>query len=766
MRLFTTLFCAAAVAASLCAKPETFTVGKGAFLLNGEPFVVKAAEVHYPRIPEPYWEHRIQMCKALGMNTICIYVFWNFHERAPGDFDFSGNADVAKFCRLAQKHGMYVIVRPGPYVCAEWEMGGLPWWLLKKEDIRLRTNDPYYLERVGLFLKRLGRELAPLQLARGGNIIMVQVENEYGAYAADKSHVSNIRDLVRAAGFTDVPLFQCDWTSTFKRNGLDDLLWTLNFGTGADIDGQFRALKEARPDTPLMCSEYWSGWFDHWGRKHETRSADVMVKGIGDMLDRNISFSLYMTHGGTTFGWWGGANNPAYSAMCSSYDYDAPINEAGHVTPKYEKLRALLQKHAKAPLPEPPAPPPVVTVPTFALDRAVSLFDTLPAPKSTEAIRPMEAFDQGWGAILYTTELPRAAKKGETLAIDEVHDWAQVFADGNLLARLDRRKKEFSFTLPTNLPAGTKLDILVEAMGRVNFGGSIHDRKGITNQVKLGNDVLTGWQVFNLPPEHAFVAAKAAKAGAHPTGPAYWVGAFDLDKVGDTFLDMRDWGKGMVWVNGIALGRFWEIGPQQTLFLPGCWLRKGRNEVIVLDLKGPRAATLRGLDKPILDRLRGNLSDTHRKPGQDLDLAGETPALEATLKAGGGWHALTFAKPAKGRHLCIEVRSTQRPDPAAIAEIELLGPDGKPLPREDWRAIYADSEETRSGNSTADKVYDLQESTFWQTAPDAKAPHAIVIDLGATAEASGFRILPRAEKGAPGQPKDIRVFLKAVPFRL
>ena len=732
--------------------------------------VVKAAEIHYPRIPEPYWEQRIESCKALGMNTICLYVFWNLHEQEEGKFDFTGNKDIAKFCRLAQKHGMYVIVRPGPYVCAEWEMGGLPWWLLKKQDVQLRSLDPYYMERVGIFMKEVGKQLADLQITRGGNIIMVQVENEFGSYGTDKPYVSAIRDLVREAGFTDVPLFQCDWSSNFTNNALDDLLWTVNFGTGANIEQQFKKLKELRPETPLMCSEFWSGWFDHWGRKHETRDAATMVSGIKDMLDRNISFSLYMTHGGTTFGWWGGANNPAYSAMCSSYDYDAPISEAGWLTPKYYQLRDLLQQYLPAgqTLPEPPEAFPVIKVPAITEWEVAPLFDNLPEPKQTESVKPMEQFDQGWGSILYRTTLKEDIEG--TLHLDEMHDWAQVFADGQLLGRLDRRQGEFTLLLKSPLKKGTQLDILVEAMGRVNFDKSIHDRKGITEKVEVITDgkatELKDWSVYSLPPFYEFVSNKNYQKGQAVNGPAYYRATFHLDKTGDTFLDMQTWGKGMVWVNGHAMGRFWEIGPQQTLFLPGCWLKQGRNEVIVLDLKGPRAATLRGLDKPILDQLRGNLSDTHRKPGQNLNLAGETPVLEATLSAGGGWQAIAFAKPAKGRHLCIEIRSTQQPGSAAIAEIELLGPDGKPLPREDWRAVYADSEETRSGNSTADKVYDLQESTFWQTAPDAKAPHAIVIDLGADVEATGLRLLPRAEKGAPGQPKTIRAFLKDTPFHL
>ena len=247
---------------------EEFAVGKNTFMLNGKPFVVKAAEVHYPRIPRPYWEHRIKMCKALGMNTLCLYVFWNIHEQQEGVYDFTGQNDVAEFCRLAQKNGMYVIVRPGPYVCAEWEMGGLPWWLLKKKDIRLRERDPYFMERVRLFEKEVGKQLAPLTIENGGPIIMVQVENEYGSYGEDKPYVSEIRNIVRQSGFDKVTLFQCDWSSNFTRNGLDDLIWTMNFGTGANIDEQFRRLKELRPESPLMCSEFWSGWFDKWGARH------------------------------------------------------------------------------------------------------------------------------------------------------------------------------------------------------------------------------------------------------------------------------------------------------------------------------------------------------------------------------------------------------------------------------------------------------------------------------------------------------------------
>lgn len=750
-------------------KPHRFEVGNQTFLLDGKPFIIKAAEMHYTRIPAEYWEHRIQMCKALGMNTICIYAFWNIHEQRPGEFDFKGQNDIAEFCRLAQKNGMYIMLRPGPYVCSEWEMGGLPWWLLKKKDIQLRTNDPYFLERTKLFMNEIGKQLADLQAPRGGNIIMVQVENEYGGYAVNKEYIANVRDIVRGAGFTDVPLFQCDWSSTFQLNGLDDLLWTINFGTGANIDAQFKSLKEARPDAPLMCSEFWSGWFDHWGRKHETRDAETMVSGLKDMLDRNISFSLYMAHGGTTFGHWGGANCPPYSAMCSSYDYDAPISEAGWATPKYYKLREMLMQYADSAqvIPDVPQAYPLIEIPAIRFEETACLFENLPEPKEAEEVKPMEDFDQGWGTILYRTTLPEV-KEGTVLLIDEVHDWAQVYADGKLLGRLDRRRSENSLTLPA-LKAGTQLDILVEAMGRVNFDYAIHDRKGITEKVELlteeSRKELKGWQVYSFPTDADFAAQKDFRKGNKAEGPAYYRASFNLKETGDVFLDMQTWGKGMVWVNGKAIGRFWEIGPQQTLYMPGCWLKKGKNEIVVLDLLGPDKAEIKGLKQPILDMLRSEEPLTHRKEGENLNLKNEKPVAAGEMAAGNGWQEVKFSRPVKGSYFCLEALNAQDgKETASIAELYLLDENGQTLSRQNWQIDYADSESTSWGNFTADKVYDLQESTYWSTSRGANYPHSLVIDLKEDCTISGFRYLPRAEENAPGAIKAYKVYVKDKPF--
>lgn len=754
----------------------TFEIGDRAFLLNGEPFVIKAAELHYPRIPKPYWEQRIKMCKAMGMNTICLYIFWNYHEPEEGKFDFSGQKDIAAFCRLAQENGMYIIVRPGPYVCAEWEMGGLPWWLLKKKDIKLREHDSYFMERVQLFMDEIGKQLADLQISRGGNIIMMQVENEYGSYGVNKPYVAAIRDMVRKAGFTDVPLFQCDWNSNFENNALDDLLWTMNFGTGANVDDQFKRLKELRPNTPLMCSEYWSGWFDHWGAKHETRSADDLVNGLKEMLDKNISFSLYMTHGGTSFGHWGGANFPNFSPTCTSYDYDAPINESGKPTQKFYAVRDLLAGYLpeSETLPEIPDTIPVISIPTIAMTEIAPIFDNLPQSKQSDDIRPMEMYDQGWGSILYRTTLPETCDESQSLLITEVHDWAQVYLNGKKLATLSRLKGEGIVKLPP-VKKGDQLDILVEAMGRMNFGKGIYDPKGITEKVELQRENvkevqrLQNWQVYNLPIDYNYVSNLNYRKGNDAQGmPAYYRATFTIAEVGDTFLSMLNWSKGMVWVNGHALGRYWEIGPQQTLYLPGCWLKEGENEIIVLDMAGPVKPETEGLRQPILDMQRGNGAYAHRKMGETLDLSQETPVYEGTFKEGNGWQHISFGREIPTRYFCLEaLNAHDGGDYAAIAELELLGIDGKPVSRQHWKVLYADSEETDAANNVATNVFDKQESTYWHTNYSSlkpKFPHQIVIDLKEEKVITGFSYLPRAEAGKPGMIKDYKVYLQLNPF--
>lgn len=601
---------------------KTFEVGEGSFLLDGKPFVVKAGEVHFPRIPREYWEHRIQMVKAQGMNTVCIYVFWNFHEPQPDQFCFEGQADVRAFVKLCQKHGLYVIVRPGPYCCAEWEMGGLPWWLLKKKDIKLRSLDPYFMERVRKFESALAGQLADLQLSKGGPIIMVQVENEFGGYGTDKPYVSAVRDVLREVGWTDVPLFQCDWSSNFEQNALDDLLWTMNFGTGSNIDSQFRRLKELRPTTPLMCSEFWSGWFDNWGRAHETRDAKDMVAGLREMLQKNISFSLYMVHGGTSFGHWAGANSPGYQPDCTSYDYDAPISEAGHPTPKFDELRAMLQKFSDKALPPVPAMFPVISFPKIELTEFAPIAYGCGGLCTTENQNNLtfEYNNLGWGSMFYITRLP-AVPVPSTLTLD-AHDYAQVFINDRFVGRLDRRVRETTLTLPPTRE-GDVLRILVEATGRINYGRAIKDFKGIVGDVTLHyadeTVTLTGWERFPIPDDYeqavwALEGFSGRRVDEYHEGFAdevkifgkrgYYRGTFNVKSRGDTWLDMSSWGKGQVYVNGHAIGRFWEIGPQQTLYVPGCWLKRGQNEIVVLDVIGPQASVIEGLDHPILDNLR------------------------------------------------------------------------------------------------------------------------------------------------------------------
>ncbi len=752
-------------------KAGSFVAADKTFELNGKPFVVKAAELHYPRIPRPYWEHRIKMCKALGMNTICLYVFWNIHEQQEGVYDFSGNNDVAEFCRLCQKNGMYVIVRPGPYVCAEWEMGGLPWWLLKKKDIRLREDDPYFLERVKLFEQKVGEQLAGLTIQKGGPIIMVQVENEYGSYGENKAYVSAIRDIVRNSGFSDVALFQCDWSSNFTKNGLDDLIWTMNFGTGADVEREFRPLSEIRPSSPQMCSEFWSGWFDKWGARHETRPADDMVAGIDTMLNRGVSFSLYMTHGGTSFGHWAGANSPGFQPDVTSYDYDAPINEQGQPTSKFFTLReTMLKYNGGQPLPSvPKSPMPFISIPEFEFSDYRQLGAGVDSVADNSSPLTFEDMDMGWGSMIYETHI--SGVSGDATLTADVHDFAIVYVDGKYAGKIDRTRNEKSLSL-LSIHDGSRLTMVVEGMGRINFGRAIKDFKGIIGDVSVstssGDCDITitprQWTCLSLPdsPEQAKEAFnQVARASLRLTTRAgYYRATFNLKKVGDTFLNMEAFGKGQVYVNGHALGRFWSIGPQQTLYLPGCWLRKGKNEVIVLDVVGPKGESLPtafAQNHPELDKLNLEKSSKHNAPGDRPDLNSATPALQSSFAPGNGWQTLALASPAKGRYVAIECLSAHSDaKQMAVAEIYLRDADGNRLPRANWVARYADSE---NGNHTLDKAFDLQESTYWQSEAGSAAPHLIVIDLGEAQSVSAIEYLPRMENGAPGSVSDFRLFV-------
>lgn len=766
--------CLAGGSGAYAAECGSFGSGDGVFLLNGEPFVVKAAELHYPRIPREYWEQRIQLCKALGMNTVCLYVFWNAHEPTPDSFDFTGQNDLREFVRLCDRNGMKVILRPGPYVCAEWEMGGLPWWLLRKKDIRLRESDPYFLERVDKFQNAVAAQVGDLTIADGGPIIMVQVENEYGSYGTDKEYVGRIRDMLRRNFGDKVTLFQCDWSSNFLNNGLDDLIWTMNFGTGADIDQQFAPLKEVRPHSPLMCSEFWSGWFDKWGANHETRPASDMIAGIDEMLSKGISFSLYMTHGGTNWGHWAGANSPGFAPDVTSYDYDAPISESGQPTEKYWMLRDVLARYMdgqeQTPLPELIEP---IAIPAFEFTEVAPLWSNLPEAKTDSVIRTMEEYDQGFGSILYRTALPPLGAPA-VLTVSDPHDFAQVFVDGRYIGKLDRRNGEKELTVPS-CAAGARLDILVEAMGRINFGRAIKDFKGITENVTLTTthdgqtrtEELRDWQVFNIGDSYGTYAAMdylpvseaTAADGCLPAG-AYRA-TFEVGRPSDTFLIFETWGKGLVYVNGHPLGRIWEIGPQQTLYMPGCWLREGENEIIVFDIVGPRQARSEGLAEPILDRLQLSGPQKHRTEGQELDLSAETPALSGTFRRGNGWQEVRLDVPQRGRYICLEAVSPAGDGgTAAIAELYVLDENGGRLSRETWTALYADSEATATGNHTADKIFDLQESTYWSTEPGKPYPHQVVIDLGAPQTISGIQYLPRMESDTPGAIAAYRLYLK------
>lgn len=736
---------------------HTFAIGTNSFLLDGKPFQIRCGEIHAARIPREYWRNRLQMAKAMGLNTVCAYLFWNQVEQRPGQFDWSGQADAAEFCRIAQEVGLWVILRPGPYSCAEWEMGGLPWWLLKEDGVQLRTRDPRFLAPAKNYLQEVGRVLGPLQITRGGPILMVQVENEYGSRGDDTAYMGDLRQGLIDAGF-NVPLFDCDPPNDLKKGHRSDVFPVVNFGS--DPRGGFKTLREILPQGPLMCGEFYPGWFDTWGEPHHFGNTPRYLADLQYMLANGESFSIYMVHGGTTFGLWSGADRP-YKPDTSSYDYDAPISEAGWPTPKFFKTRELFSKYLLPgeTLPDVPATNAAITFAPVKMTERAPIFDNLPEAISDTEARPMEKYDQGYGCILYRTTIEPGP--AAVLSARAVHDFGFVFLDGKRAGVLDRRSGDCSVRLPERKKAAT-LDILVEAMGRVNFGPENYDQKGIHGPVKLGDANLTGWQVFPLPLDAPMINGLKYSDAKKP-GPAFWRAAFDLEKPGDTFLDMRPWGKGVLWVNGHCLGRYWNIGPTQTAYAPGCWLHAGKNEIIILDLTGPKQPVIAGLDHPILSSLHPeNDFVSAPRPKAKLRLAKATPVLTAQFTPGSQTQEIKFPAPAMGRYFCLESLSAfDHKAYAAIADLDLLDEFGKPYSHESWTIAYVDSEERQKEDGSAKNAIDGQTASYWHTqwgAAQPNHPHYLVIDLGKSETIFGFRYVPRQGKES-GRIKDYRIYV-------
>ena len=584
-----------------------FSLGHHEFLLDGKPFQIISGEMHPARIPREYWQQRIRMAKAMGCNTIAVYVFWNYHEPEPGHFDFTtGNRDIAAFIRLCKAEGLWVLLRPGPYVCAEWDWGGLPPWLLKIPDIAVRCRDPRYMSAVSSYVAHLSKEIVSLQCDHGGPILMVQVENEYGSYANDKNYLQDLRRLWKQQGIS-VPFYTADGPTDFmlEAGNLDGCAIGLD-GGGSDAD--FDQAARHNPDVPAFSSETYPGWLTHWKEQWQHPDTADILHQVDYLLSHHRSFNLYVIHGGTNFGFTAGANafSPTqFQPDVTSYDYDAPITEQGRPAAKYYALRSLIARYAPQPLPEPPPPIPVMEIPAFTLQPFTSLWDHLPPAKLTPQPLPMEHFGQNSGMILYRTRL--IGHKSGNLSITEPHDYALVFLDGQFIDTVYRDGGQWTVKLPATTTKEPVLEILVEGMGHINFAQYMIDRKGITDRVTLNGMTLMNWETFNLPLDDGDIRAWSAGQGARsgeqesgsggrvPTRGILFRGSFELDNTADTYLDMSAFKKGYVWVNGHNLGRYWYVGPQRRLYCPAPWLRKGKNEVVVLDLLQTKVASIRGV---------------------------------------------------------------------------------------------------------------------------------------------------------------------------
>ena len=582
---------------------KTFTVEKDGFRLGGEPFRVISGAIHYFRVPREYWRDRLIKLKACGFNTVETYVAWNMHEPREGEFDYSDMLDIEDFLATAAELGLYAIVRPGPYICSEWEFGGLPWWLLKNDGIRLRCMDADYIAAVDRFFDSLIPRIAAHQITEGGNVILVQVENEYGSYGDDSEYIRYLADGLRRRGI-NVPLFTSDGTNKQMHTGgtVPEIFKTANFGSRAEE--QFAALREYQPDGPLMCTEFWNGWFDHWTEEHHHRPGDDAAASLDDILAHGGNVSAYMFHGGTNFGFMNGANCfDKYEPTVSSYDDDAPVNECGDLTDKYFRFREVISKYAPIPDIELPAPVKKKKYGKFEFTACRRLFDCLDklsAPVETVCPLPMEKLGQGYGFILYRAEV-RGPRETQNVRIQEPRDRAYIYKNDELLGIQYRNDREPAVS--TDIPAeGATLSVLVENMGRVNYGAYLRDPKGVTEGIGFGWNFIYHWQTYPLPLDDLSAVDFIEQKPVFDSTPLLLRAEIDIDECCDTFVKLPGFKKGLIFINGRALSRYWEVGPQRSAYLPAPFLKKGKNELIVLELEGFDEASVTLDDEPDLGR--------------------------------------------------------------------------------------------------------------------------------------------------------------------
>ena len=590
------LFISILISLSVFAQPKhVFSLGKNDFLLDGKPFQIISGEMHLARIPKIYWRQRIQMAKAMGCNTIAVYVFWNYLETTKGNWDFSSeNRDIAAFIKLCKEEGMWVMLRPGPYVCAEWDFGGLPAYLLQTPNIKIRCMDSTYMNAVTRYVERLSKEVISLQCDKGGPILMVQIENEYGSYGNDKNYLEALRKLWLQNGIT-VPFYTADGPTDFMLDAGNVFGAAIGLDSGGS-DDDFATAKKHNPNVPSFSSETYPGWLTHWFEPWQKPDTAGLLKEVKYLLDHKKSVNLYVVHGGTNFGFTAGANafSPTqFQPDVTSYDYDAPINEQGQPTPKYYALRNLIKQYVSYKIPEVSKPVEAITIAPFEMKPFTSAWNILPKAIHTPQPQPMESFGQSSGYILYSTKL--VGHKSGKLTITEPHDYALIFLNGKLIDTVYRDGGKWTIDLPKTNIDTPRLDILVEAMGHINFAQYMIDRKGITDRVTLNGMTLMNWETYLLPMNDSLIESLSPTNIDTAKRGLFYKGNFSLPEVHDTYLDMSNYTKGVVWVNGHNLGRYWFVGPQQHLYCPASFLQKGKNEVVVFDLLQQEAKTVKGI---------------------------------------------------------------------------------------------------------------------------------------------------------------------------